>query len=86
MAAYLFNWEQGIALHAMQGNRASSLNEGEVSWFFSSCGGTWDMFSSYGGVAIKNFCLFNDVRTPLYFRWTPQSKLGLAEQYGRFWK
>ena len=27
---YLFDWEQGIALHAMQGNRASSLSEGEV--------------------------------------------------------
>ena len=37
-APYLFDWEQGIALHAMQGNRASSLSEGEVSWFFSSCG------------------------------------------------
>ena len=38
-APYLFDWEQGIALHALQGNRASSLSEGEVSWFFSSCGG-----------------------------------------------
>ena len=38
-APYVFNWEHGIALHAMQGNRASSLGEGEVSWFFSSCGG-----------------------------------------------
>ena len=38
-APYLFDWEQGIALHAMQRNRASSLSEGEVSWFFSSCGG-----------------------------------------------
>ena len=39
-APYLFEWEQGIALHAMQGNRASSLSELEVSWFFSSCDGT----------------------------------------------
>ena len=38
-APYLFDWEQGIALHAMQGNRVSSLIEGEFSWFFSSCGG-----------------------------------------------
>ena len=30
----MFNGEDGIALHAMQGNRASSLGEGEVSWFF----------------------------------------------------
>ena len=38
-APYLFDWEQGIALHAVHGNRASSLSEGYVSWFFSSCGG-----------------------------------------------
>ena len=36
---YLFDWEQAIALHAMQGNWASSLSEVEVSWFLSSCGG-----------------------------------------------
>ena len=35
----MFDWEPGIALHAMQRNRDSSLAEGEVSWFFSSCGG-----------------------------------------------
>ena len=38
-APYLLDWEQGIALHAMQGNPASSLSEEEVSCFFSSCGG-----------------------------------------------
>ena len=36
-ALYLFDWEQGFAVNAMQGNRASSLSEGEVSCFFSSC-------------------------------------------------
>ena len=45
----MFDWEHGIALHAMHGNRASSLGEGEVSWFFSSCGGNRGIFSSYGG-------------------------------------
>ena len=40
-APYLFDWEQGIALHPMRGNRASSLREGENSFFFSSCGGAW---------------------------------------------
>ena len=35
---YVFDGEHGIALHAMQGNCASSLAELEVSWFFSSCG------------------------------------------------
>ena len=33
----MFDWEHGIALGAVQGNRASSLGEGEVSWFFCSC-------------------------------------------------
>ena len=32
-------WEHGIALHAMQGNQASSQGEGKVSWVFLSCGG-----------------------------------------------
>ena len=35
----MFDWKHGNALHAMQGNQASSLGEGEVSWFFSSCSG-----------------------------------------------
>ena len=35
---YVFDWENAIALHAMQGNRASSSGEGDVSWVFSSCG------------------------------------------------
>ena len=35
----MFDGEHGIALHATQGNRASSPFEGEVSWFFLSYGG-----------------------------------------------
>ena len=35
----MFDVGHGIALHAMQGNRASSRGEGEVSLFFSCCGG-----------------------------------------------
>ena len=38
-AAYMFDWEHRIALHAMQGNRAWSLVDWELSWFFSSCHG-----------------------------------------------
>ena len=38
-AAYVFDCKHGIALHVMKGNRAWSLAEREVSWFFSSCGG-----------------------------------------------
>ena len=33
-----FDWENAIALHAMQGNRAKSRGEREVSCVFSSCG------------------------------------------------
>ena len=40
-APSLFDWEHGIALHAMQVNRASFLSKGEISWFFSSCG--WNL-------------------------------------------
>ena len=35
---YMFGWEYGIALHAMQGNRASFPSEGDVSYDFLSCG------------------------------------------------
>ena len=45
----MFDCEHGIALHAMQGNRASSLGKWEVSWFFSSWVGTSGIYSSYGG-------------------------------------
>ena len=34
----MFDWENAIALDTMQGNRASSPREGNVSWVFSSCG------------------------------------------------
>ena len=37
-APYVFDWENAIALHAMQENQASSRGEGEVSCVFSSCG------------------------------------------------
>ena len=38
-ATFLFDVEHGIALHAMQGNRASSHGVREVSRFYSRCGG-----------------------------------------------
>ena len=34
----MFDWEYGIALHAMQGNRASFPSDGDVSYDFSSSG------------------------------------------------
>ena len=37
-APYVFDWANGIALHAMQVNRASFPSEGDVSYDFLSCG------------------------------------------------
>ena len=37
-APYMFDWVYVIALHAMQGNRASFPSEGDVSYDFSRCG------------------------------------------------
>ena len=38
-APYVFDWEHGIALHPMQGIRALTPTEGDVSWDFSRCSG-----------------------------------------------
>ena len=45
----MFDWEYGIALHAIQGNRASFPSEGDVSYDFSSCARTWGIFVNYSG-------------------------------------
>ena len=37
-APYVFDWEYGIAFHAMQWNRASFPSEGYVSYDFPNCG------------------------------------------------
>ena len=61
----MFDGEQGIALHAMQGNWTSSLGEGEVSWFSQVSPETWDIYSSYGREGLQYLYLFIDVRTPV---------------------
>ena len=48
-APYVFDWEYGIALHAMQGNRASFPSDGDVSYDFSCCSKTWGIYASYSG-------------------------------------
>ena len=40
-APFVFDREHGNALHAMHRNQGSSRDEGDVSWFFSSCSRTW---------------------------------------------
>ena len=47
----VFDSENAIALHAMQGNRASSRGEGEVSLVSLVAAGIWCIFSSYEGYA-----------------------------------
>ena len=45
----MFDWEHGTALHPMQGIRALTSAEGDVSWDFSSCSRNLGIFSSYSG-------------------------------------
>ena len=43
----MFDWENAIDLHAMQGNRASSRGEGKSHGFPRVAACTWGIFSSY---------------------------------------
>ena len=43
----MFDWENVTALHAMQGNRASSLGEGMSHGISRVAAGTWGIISSY---------------------------------------
>ena len=47
----MFDCENAIALHAMQGNRAASRGEGKSHGFSRVAAGTWGTFSSYDGDA-----------------------------------
>ena len=38
---------------------------GKSDGFSRVAAGSWDMFSSYGGVDIKNYRLFSDVAAPI---------------------
>ena len=61
----VFDWEKAIALHAMQGNRASSRGEEKSHTISRGAAGTWGIFSSYGGMSIRNWSLLSEVRTPV---------------------
>ena len=50
-APYVFDWENAIALHEMQGNRASSRGEGKSHGFSPVAAGTCGIFSSCDGDA-----------------------------------
>ena len=51
----MFDWEHGIALHAMQGNQASLSARGKSHGFSRVAAGTWFIFSSYGGDGHSKF-------------------------------
>ena len=61
----MFDWEDGIALHAMQVNRASFPSKGDVSYDFSSCSKHLGVYTRVtAGMAIRNSTLFSEVKTP----------------------
>ena len=45
----MFDWDYGIALHAMQGNRASFPSEGMSHTFSRVAARTWDIYVSNSG-------------------------------------
>ena len=53
-APYVFDWENAIALHALQGDRASYRGEEEGSWVFSSyCRHLWYILELWRGCPFK---------------------------------
>ena len=48
-ARYVFDWEYGIALHTMQGNRASFPSAGLSHTISRVAAGTWGILASYNG-------------------------------------
>ena len=45
----MFDWEYGIALHAMQGNRDSFAASWMSHTISQVAAGTWGIFASYSG-------------------------------------
>ena len=59
----MFNWENAIALDTMQGNRASSRRQGNVSWVFLELRQELGVYSRVtAGMSIRNSSLFIEVR------------------------
>ena len=72
----MFNWEYYIALHKMEGNPSQ---RGVCVMGFLELRQERGVCSRVtAGMAIRNYTLFSEVRTPVYLRRTPQeSKLVL---------
>ena len=62
---YLFDWEQGIALHACRGIGPHLSASGNSDGFSRVSAEAGVCSRVTAGVDIKNFCLFSDVRTPI---------------------
>ena len=74
----MFDCENAIALHAMQGNRASSRREGKVSWVFSSCG------RNLGNILeLQRGCPFETLVSSLKSGTCPQEEFSLRTMYVR---
>ena len=74
----MFDWKYGIALHAMEGNRALSPGEVDVSGDFSSCGRNLGYILELQlGWPFEN-PLCSAKSALLLRRTTQESKLGLA--------
>ena len=84
---YVFDWERGTPQDEMQGNPASSRGERKVSCVFSSCGRNlgYILELQMGCPFETGVCSVNQ-DTFLGMRDTHECKLGMAGQYGRFWK
>ena len=54
----MFNWANAIALHAMQGNRASTRGDGKSHGFSRFMTVTWVIFSSIGGDVNSKLAFF----------------------------
>ena len=63
-APYVFDWENGIALHAMQGNRSSFPSEVDVSYFVELQQEPGVYTRVTAAIAMRNSSFFTEVRTP----------------------
>ena len=59
----MFDGEHGIALHAMQGNQASSHGEGGLIVFLELQREPGVYSQVTAGIALQNVCLFRDIKT-----------------------
>ena len=75
----MFDWEYGIALHPMQGIRASSPLRGMSHGISRVAAGTWGIFLSYSGDCHSKLHFVQRSQVScLVMTDTSEAKLGLA--------